>query len=155
MKYVRESIRGDVSFIAPLLRPADKRELEAWGHYDHEECLLHGLENSNRCITLLTPDGVPCGMAGVITHVITGAGYVWLLATEEIEKYPVTFLKNSHTVIDELCRGYPFVTCLSDSRNELHQKWLKWCGFELKYPYLYKATETSFNYYEKGGTADV
>jgi hypothetical protein len=60
---------------------------------------------------------------------IEGAGSIWLLATDDIEKYQITFLRHSKKVLKELQQDYLALHNYVDARNSLHIKWLKWMGF--------------------------
>jgi len=74
------------------------------------------------------PDGTPFMMSGVVPA-NEGAGAVWMLSTDAIEDYAVSFLRQCKGVLAEWNRIYPVLFNYVDARNELHVKWLKWMGF--------------------------
>lgn len=56
-------------------------------------------------------------------------GLVWLIATPEIMNHQIEFLKYSKAWIDEVARPFRLIGNIVDARNEVHLKWLQWCGF--------------------------
>jgi hypothetical protein len=58
-----------------------------------------------------------------------GFGRVWLLGTNDIERYPKTFLRHGAEVRDMLFDGYCGLYNYTYENNSLHHKWLKWMGF--------------------------
>lgn len=64
-------------------------------------------------------------------------GAIWLLASDDIQKIRFSFLRESRKVVELLNQKYRTLWNYVDCRNELHLRWLKWCGFkfirQLKY----------------------
>ena len=56
-------------------------------------------------------------------------GLVWMVATPLLLNHQMEFLRYSKTWIDEACRPYEAVGNLVHAKNEVHLKWLRWCGF--------------------------
>jgi hypothetical protein len=128
MEYVRESLVGDVSKLAPVMRQADIDEVKAASGHSPEVALLMGMCHSRPAYTFLDPEGNVAGMFGVVPSTeISGA--VWMLGGTSVERYPITFLKNCRKWTDHLNELYPVLFNVVDERNELHIKWLKWMGF--------------------------
>lgn len=120
----RVSEYSDVEFLAPRLRYEDKREVLAVSGSTPYHALLKGFAQSEVCFTILDKENVPVGMFGVSSE-----GAIWLLATDDIWKIRFSFLRESKKVIDFLNKKYPKLWNYVDCRNELHIRWLKWCGF--------------------------
>ena len=55
-------------------------------------------------------------------------GYVWLLGTDDINRFPMTFLRRSRAWFDKCTEGYDIVGNFVDQRNTKHIEWLKWIG---------------------------
>jgi hypothetical protein len=91
--------------------------------------MLEGLKMGDKTLTMVAPTGIPVGLLGVGKSMIEGAGSIWLLATDDIEKYQITFLRHSKKVLKELQQDYLALHNYVDARNSLHIKWLKWMGF--------------------------
>lgn len=128
-KYLRPTSVNDVTYLAPRLRKADYNECLAATGREPLCVLLDGLRLGDQTFTMVAPTGVPVGMVGVGKSIIPDAGVIWLCATPDIEKYQITFLRNSKAVLKQLQQDYLALHNCVDARNELHIKWLKWMGF--------------------------
>jgi hypothetical protein len=58
----------------------------------------------------------------------------WLLATEEVERQPVTFYRESGKLFPTVAAGYERLVNWVDARNTLSLRWLEWLGFEMGPP---------------------
>ena len=128
-KYLRKTDYDDVYFLAPRLRQADYDECLAATGREPLGALLDGLKYGDTTLTMVAPTGVPVGLLGVGKSLIKDAGTIWLCATDDIEKYQITFLRHSKQVLHKLQQDYLVLHNYVDARNELHIKWLKWMGF--------------------------
>ena len=86
---------------------------------------MRGYVASEICFTIVDKENVPVGMFGVSKE-----GAIWLLASNDIYRIRFSFLRESRKVIDFLNQKYPTLWNYVDCRNELHIRWLKWCGFK-------------------------
>ena len=84
--------------------------------------------NPGTTYVLKDKQDVPGGIAGV-DPVGNDQGLVWMLGTDLIVKNQIEFLRYSRAWIDEACRPYEAVGNLVHAKNEVHLKWLQWCGF--------------------------
>ena len=115
---------SDVEFLAPRLRYEDKREILSSSGRSPYQALLTGFFQSDFCFTIVNTEDVPVGMYGV-----GGDGVIWLLASDDIKKIKISFLRESRQVVNFLNSKYRKLWNYVDCRNELHIRWLKWCGF--------------------------
>ena len=146
---IRPSVRGDVDYIAPLLRQEDLNEIKASGAYTALEVLEHGFEMSKPCLTLCTPaHGEPVGMLGVVP-VTNFYGRVWMLCTDVLTQYPIHVLRHSREWVDKLNTIYPILGNKVDLSNTVHVKWLKWCGFIFTHKYCHNGIV--FQFFMRGG----
>lgn len=114
----------DLIYLAPRLRFADKQEIVANSGSTPIEALYKGYKSSDILFTIINPKGEPVGLFGV-----NNAGAIWLLATDNLKDIKIAFLKECKKVINLLNKKYKVLWNFVDCRNELHIKWLKWCGF--------------------------
>ena len=114
----------DISKLANNLRFEDKQEILANSGQLPYYALLRGYVHSEVCFTIIDKENIPVGMFGVGKE-----GTIWLLATNDIHRIRFSFLRESRKVIDFLNQKYPLLWNYVDCRNELHIRWLKWCGF--------------------------
>jgi len=54
---------------------------------------------------------------------------IWMVATDDLEKHSIEFLKHSRPFIEEITAPYALTFNWVHAANEVHLKWLKWCGF--------------------------
>ena len=122
---IRKTISEDIEFLAPRLRYEDKREvLDSVGLTPYQ-ALTNGFNLSQICLTIVDTKNIPVGMFGVSED-----GAIWLLASPDIKRIRFSFLRESRKVVNLLNYKYKILWNFVDCRNELHLRWLKWCGFK-------------------------
>jgi len=129
--FVRPSLKQDCKYIAEHIRDADRGECGLWEVHP-EDSLNIGFAYSVQPLTVVGPSGNPAAMFGVC-DVERMEPTIWLLGTDEIVRFPTTFLRQSRLWVDHVCqpiRRYRAVGNWVDLRNEKHVGWLKWLGFE-------------------------
>ena len=128
---VRPSSINDAVLFAPLLREADKQEMEAilGSPANHEAALKYGIEVSYQPYTGFI-DGAPAAIFGVVPEPVKkNIGSIWMMGTEAIPKNPVPFLRNSKVWMDKMFEPFELLWNTVDKRNTLHIRWIKWLGF--------------------------
>ena len=119
----------DIKYLAPRLRQTDKEEILAGIGATPYHALLIGYYNCVIVFTIVNPKNEPVGIFGV-TDCGDGTGAIWLLATDGLAKIQIAFLKECRKVVNVLNKKYKILWNYVDCRNQLHIKWLKWCGFQ-------------------------
>ena len=119
----------DIKYLAPRLRKTDKEEILAGIGETPYHALLIGFINCAIVFTIVNPKNEPVGIFGV-TDCGDGTGTIWLLATDGLAKIQIAFLKECRKVVNVLNKKYKILWNFVDCRNQLHIKWLKWCGFQ-------------------------
>lgn len=143
--YVRPSRLEDAEIVAKDLRAADKREIyTVTGHDKHEETLKEGLKTTEAYTICLTEGDVPCGLFGCNEE-----GVIWMVATDRILECKTVFIRVCKEWINYFQHKYKRLWNYVDSRNTLHLRWLKWCGFELKGVHAIGVTRQPFYYFER------
>ena len=127
--YHRVSKLDDIVSLAPNLRYEDVREVETLGRTP-EQALLNGYMYGKMCRSIIDKHGHVVGMYGVVP-VDDKTGLVWMLGSKGLKKIAIAFLKESRTEVEKMNNLLPHLWNIIDSRNELHLKWLKWCGFKI------------------------
>jgi len=121
---------GDVEYIAPRLRQADRDECLASIGKEPLGILQQSLNLGDITLTLRAPTGERVGVCGVVpSTAIPEAGVVWMVATDDIYQHQITFLRNSKRALQYLSEDYLVLYNCVDARNSVHIKWLKWMGF--------------------------
>ena len=119
----------DVCELAPNLRSEDKREVETLGKTS-EQSLLTGYLLGRVCRSIINNYGQVVGMYGVVPA-DSKTGLVWMLGSDKLKKIKRPFLRESRTEVNGMNTLFPHLWNIIDSRNELHIKWIRWCGFKI------------------------
>jgi len=125
--YMRIASLKDCEELGKNLRKADLQECQAYGNIDGLQALLIGYLNSNICISIADDKSVIAifGICGEINQPAT----IWMLASDRLSEISRKFLRENKKLIDYLNQQYPLLHNVCDARNDVHIKWLKWCGF--------------------------
>jgi len=127
--YHRKSQLDDLTYLYLNMRYEDKREVETLGH-KVDQALSLAFGNSYICRTIIDNRGRTVGIYGVVP-LSDKCGQVWMLGTEGLVKIKTAFLKQSRSEVDKMNKVFPHLCNIIDSRNEVHLKWIKWCGFKI------------------------
>ena len=119
----------DIKYLAPRLRIEDKQEILAGSGLIPYEALLKGFKNSAIVFTIFNSKNKPVGIFGV-DDCGNGVGGIWLLATKDLAKIKIAFLKQCREVIRFLNTKYKILCNFVDCRNQQHIKWLRLCDFK-------------------------
>lgn len=120
----------DAEELASKLRRADIQEIKAATGEPPRIALENGIFWSDFCYTIVDKEDKPLAIFGTVPDPnLDDMGRVWLLGSDELSKHPLFFLRNSHKWIEKLHQRYTILWNYIDVRNEVHIRWLKWCGF--------------------------
>jgi len=129
---VRPATGEDVKFLAERLRPEDVAEIVAASGLKPIIALGQGFVESEQC-WVVTYKGEPCAIFGVVEspHVQWARfGRVWLLGTDKVQLWSLTFHKLTALWIRKLSEGYAILGNVVDERQTAHLRWLKRVGFK-------------------------
>ena len=127
--YHRQSKLDDAAYLSLHLRYEDKREVETLGH-SVDKALALAFGASQICRSIVDNKGIVVGMYGVVP-LTEKTGQVWMLGSEGLVKIKTAFLKQSRSEVNGMNSVFPHLCNFIDSRNEVHLKWIKWCGFKI------------------------
>ena len=114
--------------VASNIREDDRREIEeGHGLTPYEYLVEYEAKEKGTCVWFEVPNGKTAGMAGVDSDG-EYQGMVWMLCTDAINDYPLTFARESKRWIES--RPEPLLWNYMDPRNEVHKKLLKFLGFK-------------------------
>lgn len=131
--FVRPSKAQDVFDLAPRLREGDLNELKASSGITAEQALQQGFIISDIPMTIIGRDGeTVVAMFGVtnIPSMNFKQGVVWLLGSDGLGDIGLKFARECKQWVDTLQDQYDILWNVVDKRNELHIRWLTWCGFQ-------------------------
>jgi hypothetical protein len=125
---VRPATLSDAEALAPTLRQADLREIEASTTLTPLAALEHSLTVSSKAYAIETPEGV-VGLFGVAGSDEQRFGSVWMVGSDKLLPIRYTFLRHSRKWLDELFGEFRTLGNIVDERNRVHVEWLRWLGF--------------------------
>lgn len=118
----------DMRDVISRLRPVDVEETVAMTGFTPKEFFdLHGYDGDNTYV-IFNSEGVNVAIAGVVPH-DENVGQIWMLATPDLENHGIEFLRYTRAFIAEITQGYNLLFNWVYAANEVHIKWLRWCGF--------------------------
>lgn len=118
--------------IAPLMRAADREEVERLGH-TAEKAIAQSFADSD-AVWLCTIGGAPACLIGVGTVSIMGnVGAPWFLTTDVMETPAAkrALLKWSPRFVADFLGKYDNLVNYVDARYFRALRWLKWLGFTI------------------------
>ena len=108
--------------VASNLRTEDRREVQE-GHGVDPFTSIVSKAQEGSCVYFNVPNGKTAGMAGVEED-----GLIWMLTTEAIYEYPLTFARESKRFVNR--HSAKKLWNIVDKRNTVHLKLLKFLGFK-------------------------
>src|SRR6056300_1694037 len=118
----------DVFDVVSRLRPCDVEECVAFTGLTPLEYISRVGYDPDNTYVIFNADGDNVALGGV-SHTDDQCALIWLIATPLIENHSIEFLKYSRAFIKEITQGIPLVYNWVYAKNDVHIKWLKWCGF--------------------------
>lgn len=133
MVRARESTVADVFALASNVRPEDLAEIKASMGTSVEAALMIGVLHSKPCLTIVDDnDGsTVLGMFGAVpSDEEVNAGAIWLIASKDLMDVAKNqFIRESRKWVSTFQEKYELLHNVVDARNEVHIKFLRWCGF--------------------------
>ncbi len=125
---IRPAENGDVSEIAPAMRPWDVRECRAMG-FAPAEALAHCLDGSALAWTACL-DGQPVAMFGAAAvSLVDGHGRPWMLGTEAVYRQGKAIMRLAPRYLAKLRALYPRMDNLVHQDNDRAIRLLRRLGF--------------------------
>lgn len=111
--------------IALKMRLEDRNECREYGRYTPIRALKRSIEHSYFAWTALE-DGVPIAMFGVCDETpISDEGIVWFLGTDDVRKYPRSFLKEGVRYIKAMLEDFEMMHNLISKHNTFALRFAK------------------------------
>ncbi|BAQ94047.1 putative acetyltransferase [uncultured phage_MedDCM-OCT-S28-C10] len=129
---VRKAKITDAVSLSKNLKALDKLEIK----YSHDDEPIDALmscfdQQSAENFSIVAHDGEIYGMFGVNDDPeLEGYGVVWLLSSSKLQKFPISFFKESKKWIEKLHTKYDYIYNFVYEKNWQSLKWLQLCGFK-------------------------
>lgn len=118
-----------VEHVGSRMRRADVDEVFASSRRTPMEALKLSLARSSFARTAMV-EGAPALIWGVgDINLLLGHGGPWLLGTNALERYFVSFLRYSKPWLPLMLERYSYLVNAVDERNVKAVRWLEWLGF--------------------------
>ena len=137
-----------VHLVASRMRAADKAEIWASGHHRPARCLRLSLKRSALARTAFIAGEAAC-MFGVVVE--DGLAFPWLLTTDTIDRYPMSFWRASKHVIAQLRQRFPIMVQRVDERYPAALRWATRLGFKGRDTQPFGAEQLPFRLITLGG----
>ncbi|MGK9045825.1 hypothetical protein KXR63_00495 [Stutzerimonas chloritidismutans] len=126
---------GDVEAVLPIIRQADRDELEEALQLQLSTSLAEGLEQCCKASKIVV-NGLIVALFGDSRH-DDRLGIPWLVSTVHVERYPREFLKVCKPEVQEMLTRHESLINFVDVRNTVAIRWLEWLGFTFGEPEPY------------------
>lgn len=130
---VRVASTADTQALAPRLRRADIAEIRAVSGEAPLQALERAVAWSDPCYAAGREE-LAVALFGVVpdrSSATTRAGRIWMLGADDIATYRFAVARLSRPWVARLQQRYHCLWNYVDVRNQLHIRWLDWCGFKL------------------------
>lgn len=124
---------ADVAIIEPIVRQADRDEIEGGMGVCIGEALCYGLNGGASKIEF---DGKVLAVFGDARHDDT-IGIPWLISTVHVEHYSREFLRVCKPAVVDMLKRHKVLMNYVDVRNTAAISWLGWLGFVFDEPAPY------------------
>lgn len=110
------------------MREEDKREIWHMSRSSPLNALMSGLLYGESCWTVQWGNKVVAMFGVTRTDEVTGSP--WMLASEDLKKIKLPFLRECHQYVEVMSEDFEILTNCVWSQNNIHIQWLKWLGFK-------------------------
>lgn len=127
---VRRATVEDIKDISQRLRTHDVKEIFASTGMTPEEALMFSQEVDSVGVWVGTKDGIVEIIFGLVRSDDPDLGVPWMVCTDALAASPMTFMRLCRKWVEGFSRQFKRIANFVHAENELHIKWLNWCGFE-------------------------
>lgn len=129
--HARPATLEDIPYLTENLRQEDKDEIFAASGKTPEESLNEAFTLPNSGIWVGVYKGNPEIIYGVTNSACPHTGIPWMVCTDKLKESPREFMKKCKRWVNGWNNMFPTLTNFVYEKNELHIRWLEWCGFKL------------------------
>ncbi|MDA9679090.1 hypothetical protein N9T79_00030 [Candidatus Pelagibacter sp.] len=126
----RNSIEEDCKLLIDDLRPDDFNEVVTMTKEHPLKPVVRGFKTAKLCRSIIK-DGNFIAMYGVCPTESHTVGSPFLLGTNRFLEIALPFARQCKDRVQEMQDLYPILWNFIDSRNAVHLRWIKWCGFKI------------------------
>jgi hypothetical protein len=131
---IRDIEPQDIDVLVRNMRQADRDEVKASTVLPLRTVIDHSVRLSSYSKAGLVDGELACMWGVCPISMLSSKGAPWMLATYEIEKHPMSFLRRCRPHVKKLKDSYRSMENYVDVRNTVAIHWLKWMGFKMEEP---------------------
>lgn len=121
-----------MAHVAEHLRAVDRREIEAGSNRPPLEAIQLSAAQSAEGFEARTLTGRPLCVGGVgVISEERREGSPWMLATDELQRHPLTLMRMSHAWVADIRTRYASLWNLVHAENAVSIAWLRRLGFTI------------------------
>lgn len=144
---VRRSYLNDVDELKDCLRKSDIDEIWASHHHTPAGALYSSLTGSSLCLSIENKKKCIC-MFGINPESLMGTkATIWLLASSELDKNKVKFIKHGKKFVEMFLTMYPYLFNYVHDKNKKSIAWLKSLGARIEEAKPYGMEGLPFHYF--------
>jgi hypothetical protein len=128
--HVRKATVDDIPYLVKHLRKEDIKEIKAASGNKPEESLSQAFEQPNIGIWVGVYKDNPEIIFGVAHSACPDIGFPWMVCTNKLKESPKEFIVKCKKWVNGFSLQFPLLMNFVHAENELHIRWLKWCGFK-------------------------
>lgn len=143
---VRRSNMSDVEYMKTRLRKDDVKEIWASHHSTPEDALKRCITDS--ILSFTVQNGKPIAIFGICAEQVLGRrATIFMLATDDLNKITITFLRRNRKFILYLLSFYDVLENFVHADNKKSILWLKYLGATIEEAKPYGAEGELFHYF--------
>lgn len=128
---IRPAKIADAEKLAPVLREPDRREIQAATGRSSLAVLRGGIAVSDPSYAIVSGLRQVAAIFGAVPDEhCADSGRIWLLGSDILSRHRFTLVRLSGPWMQQLHQRYRVLWNYVDTRNELHIRWIRLCGFQ-------------------------
>lgn len=137
------------------LRDSDIHEIRAMTPLPIAEALSLAIRESRKAWIWVVDGRVVCIFGVAPLSMVSGSGSPWMVATSDVYKHRVAFLRESKRWVRVMRSMFPLLWNYTAADNQAGIDWLRWLGFEVKEPEPMGRFQEPFCRFQMEGTCAI
>ena len=133
--HIRKAVESDIIYMTIFMRDIDKEECESvtGGEYPIDDMLMNVLNDpESETLVLADADDIPVVLFGAESDVWLDGKVIWMLATNDYEKYKVSIYKVALDYVKDQLDTHGFLCNYISPANTMGISWLRSIGFTVE-----------------------
>lgn len=149
---IERAFSDHVKLIVNNLRESDVHEIRAMTPLPVQDALIAAIRGSRKAWAWVIDGEVVCIFGVAPLSMVTGSGSPWMVATPDVYKHRLAFLRESRRWVRVMRSMFPLLWNCTAAGNKAGIEWLQWLGFNVKEPEPMGRFNEPFHRFEMEGT---